>query len=85
LCSVIFGLMPFGWLGTSTLVGEYESHGAEHNWEAVDSLQTTSVTMCLPCSLYQMVNSHLFNSFAFVLLTNATPSREKGGWGNNEV
>jgi hypothetical protein len=30
----MFGLMPFGWLHTWTLLEEYECHGTEKNWEA---------------------------------------------------
>jgi len=38
LCSLPFGLKPFGWLHTWMLMEEHEYHSTEQNWEAVTSL-----------------------------------------------
>ena len=75
------GLVPSGWLCTWSLPAEYRSHCTEQNWKAARSLQTISVTMCLPYISNHMVYLHLFKYF-LILPIHATMThtikRERG-------
>jgi len=45
LCPSHFYFHTLGWLHTTMLARIYENHSAEQGWEAVNSLQTASVTV----------------------------------------
>jgi len=77
--TTFFNLMVFDWLQTWTMPREYETCGTEQNWEALCSLQTTSLVVCTRCLVQAMWFICVYFLFSFVLPTNATahPIEEK--------